>query len=101
VPFWAVADQRSFTRAAHSLNRTQSTVSSQIKRLEEQLGLPLFARSTTRVDLSPAGEGLLGYARRILHLGDEAIQRLRQHEVAGACDWASWTTMERWCCRRS
>jgi DNA-binding transcriptional LysR family regulator len=81
--FLAVADQRSFTRAAHSLNHTQSAVSSQIKRLEEQLGLPLFARSTTRVDLSPAGEGLIGYARRILHLGDEAIQRLRQHEIAG------------------
>jgi len=81
--FLAVADQRSFTRAAQSLNRTQSAVSSQIKRLEQQLGLDLFARSTTRVDLSPAGEGLLGYARRILHLGDEVFQRLRQHEISG------------------
>jgi DNA-binding transcriptional LysR family regulator len=81
--FLAVAEQRSFTRAAQRLNRTQSAVSSQIKRLEEQLGLTLFARSTTHVDLSAAGEGLLGYARRILHLGDEAVQRMRQHEVAG------------------
>jgi DNA-binding transcriptional LysR family regulator len=81
--FLAVADQRSFTRAAQSLNRTQSAVSSQIKRLEDQLGLSLFARTTTRVALSPAGEGLVGYARRILHLGDEAVQRLRQHDIAG------------------
>jgi DNA-binding transcriptional LysR family regulator len=81
--FVAVADKRSFTRAALALNRTQSAVSAQIKRLEQQLGHALFARSTARVDLSPAGEGLLGYARRILHLGDEAVQRLRRHEVAG------------------
>jgi DNA-binding transcriptional LysR family regulator len=81
--FLAVADERSFTRAAHSLNRTQSAVSSQIKRLEDQLGSQLFARTTTRVALSPAGEGLVGYARRILHLGDEAVHRLRQHEISG------------------
>lgn len=81
--FLAVADQRSFTAAAAALNRTQSAVSSQIKRLEDQLGLKLFARTTTRVDLSAAGEGLIAYARRILSLGDEAVQRLRQHEIAG------------------
>ena len=81
--FLAVADQRSFTAAAASLNRTQSAVSSQIKRLEHQLGLKLFMRSTTRVDLSAAGEGLIAYARRILSLGEEAVQRLRQHEMAG------------------
>jgi DNA-binding transcriptional LysR family regulator len=81
--FLAVADQRSFTAAAASLNRTQSAVSAQIKRLEDRLGLKLFARSTTRVDLSAAGEGLVTYARRILSLGDEAVERLRQHEIAG------------------
>jgi DNA-binding transcriptional LysR family regulator len=81
--FLAVADQRSFTGAATSLNRTQSAVSSQIKRLEDQLGLKLFARTTTRVDLTAAGEGLIDYARRILSLGQEAVQRLRQHEIVG------------------
>jgi DNA-binding transcriptional LysR family regulator len=81
--FLAVADLRSFTAAAASLNRTQSAVSSQIKRLEDQLGIKLFTRSTTRVDLSAAGDGLITYARRILSLGDEAVQRLRQHETAG------------------
>lgn len=81
--FLAVADLRSFTSAAASLNRTQSAVSSQIKRLEHQLGVKLFMRSTTRVDLSVAGEGLVVYARRILSLGEEAVAQLRQHETAG------------------
>ena len=81
--FIAVAEYRSFTEAAASLNRTQSAVSTQIKRLEDQLGLKLFVRSTSRVDLSVAGEGLVSYARRILSLGEEAIQRLRQHEIVG------------------
>jgi len=81
--FIAVAERRSFTDAAASLYRTQSAVSTQIKRLEDQLGLKLFVRSTNRVALSVAGEGLVSYARRILSLGEEAIQRLRQHEIVG------------------
>lgn len=81
--FVAVADQRSFTRAAAALNRTQSAVSMQIKRLEERLGVELFSRSTVSVDLSSAGEGLLGYARRILKLNDEAVGHLRDHKVQG------------------
>src|SRR6201746_2904434 len=81
--FVAVADQRSFTRAAVMLNRTQSAVSMQIKRLEDRLGVALFSRTTVNVDLSAAGEGLLGYARRILLLNDEAVGRLREHKVAG------------------
>jgi DNA-binding transcriptional LysR family regulator len=81
--FVAVADQRSFTRAAAHLNRTQSSVSMQIKRLEDRLRIALFHRTTASVELSPAGEGLLGYARRILSLNDEAVARLRQHEIEG------------------
>ena len=81
--FIAVVDQRSFTRAASALNRTQSAVSTQIKRLEHQIGLTLLDRSTTHVDVTAAGESLVGYARRILSLGEEAIQRLHEHEVVG------------------
>ena len=81
--FVAVADQRSFTRAAATLNRTQSAVSMQIKRLEDRLGVELFHRTKANVDLSPSGEGLLGYARRILSLNDEAIAHLREHKVEG------------------
>jgi DNA-binding transcriptional LysR family regulator len=81
--FLAVADRRSFTRAAAALNRTQSAISSQIKRLEGQLGAALFSRSTSKVELTPAGEGLAGYARQILMLGDEAVRCLRQHKAEG------------------
>lgn len=81
--FIAVADQRSFTRAGIVLNRTQSAISTQIKRLEVQVGLKLLDRTTTRVELSPAGESLVGYARRILTLNEEAILHLSEHEVQG------------------
>ena len=81
--FVAVANHRSFTRAAIMLNRTQSAVSMQIKRLENRLGVALFNRTKANVDLSPAGEGLLGYARRILALNEEAIGRLAERKVDG------------------
>lgn len=81
--FVTVADQRSFTRAATRLNRTQSAVSMQIRRLEDRLDATLFHRTKANVELSPAGEGLLGYARRILALNDEAVARLREHKVEG------------------
>jgi len=81
--FLAVADLRSFTRAAARLNRTQSAVSMQVRRLEERLGTELFHRSTVHVELSAAGEALIGYARRILVLGEEAVSRLREHETQG------------------
>jgi DNA-binding transcriptional LysR family regulator len=81
--FVAVADHRSFTRAAMSLNRTQSAVSMQVKRLEEQLDAELFHRTKATVDISAAGERLLGYARRILSLSEEAVGRVREHRVEG------------------
>lgn len=81
--FLAVAEHASFTHAAAALNRTQSTVSGQIKRLEATVGTALFERSTTRVALNSAGEGLLDDARRILRLGEEAVRRLRRHDVKG------------------
>jgi DNA-binding transcriptional LysR family regulator len=81
--FVAVADQRSFTRAASQLHRTQSAISMQIKRLEDRLGVELFHRTKASVELSAPGEGLLGYARRILALSEEAVARLREHKVHG------------------
>jgi DNA-binding transcriptional LysR family regulator len=81
--FVAVADHRSFTRAAATLNRTQSAVSMQIKRLEDRLGVKLFNRTKANVDLSAAGEGLLGYARRILTLNKEAIGSLAERKIEG------------------
>src|SRR4051812_32995237 len=81
--FVAVADRLSFTRAAAMLNRTQATVSLQVKRLEQRLGVTLFHRSTIRVELTAAGAGFLADARVILDLGDHALARLSNHRVTG------------------
>jgi DNA-binding transcriptional LysR family regulator len=81
--FLAVADHRSFTRAALALHRTQSAVSMQVKRLEQQLQAELFYRTKANVGLSAAGERLVDYARRILRLNEEAVGRVREHRVEG------------------
>ena len=81
--FVAVAERGGFTRAAAALNRTQSAVSMQIKRLEDGVGAALFQRHGRQVRLSSAGESLIGYARRMLALNDEAVGAVRQHEIAG------------------
>jgi DNA-binding transcriptional LysR family regulator len=81
--FLAVAESGGVTRAAGMLNLTQSAVSMQIKRLEEALGLRLLERTGRGVALSPAGEQLAGYARRMLALNDEAWARLTSAEYEG------------------
>jgi len=81
--FLAIADFRSFTRAAGTLNRTQSAISMQIKRLEERLGVALFDRTKSQIELTAAGDNLLLYARRILALNEEAVGRLAEHKTEG------------------
>lgn len=76
--FVAIADAGGVTRAAGFLNLTQSAVSMQIKRLEDMLAVQLLDRSGRQVGLTAAGEQLLGYARRMLALNDEAFGRLTQ-----------------------
>ncbi|WP_019646838.1 LysR substrate-binding domain-containing protein [Novispirillum itersonii] len=71
--FVSVADSGGFTRAGGRVNRTQSTVSQQVRRLEEQLGCRLLDRNAHGVTITEAGERLLGYARRILQLNEEAL----------------------------
>lgn len=70
--FVSVADAGGFTRASERVHRTQSTVSQQIKRLEDDLGRPLFNRIGKQVSLTEDGERLLSYARRLLSLAEEA-----------------------------
>ena len=70
--FVSVVDAGGFTRAGERVHRTQSTVSQQIKRLEEDVGQPLLNRSGKDVVPTEAGERLLSYARRLLSLADEA-----------------------------
>lgn len=70
--FVSVVDAGGFTRAGERVHRTQSTVSQQIRRLEEQTGQQLLVRKGKQVGLTAEGEVLLGYARRILSLNAEA-----------------------------
>ena len=69
--FVAVADAGGVTRAAGFLNLTQSAVSMQLKRLEDGLGIALLDRSARTIALTPMGEQLLSYARRMLALNDK------------------------------
>lgn len=81
--FVAIAEAGTFTDAAHRLNRTQSAVSMQIKRLEEQLTRPVFIREGRTVRLSRDGEILLGHARRILRAHQEALAEFVETDLRG------------------
>lgn len=81
--FVAVAESRSFTRAADQLGRVQSAVSMQIKRLEATLEIRLFDRDNRSVTLTREGERMLGYARRMLALNEEAVAMMGGPSIAG------------------
>ncbi len=83
--FTAVADCGNFTRAGEVVNRTQSAVSMQIKRLESEVGHVLLERNggLRSITLTPKGEELLRYARRILLLHDEAVAAVARPGVEG------------------
>ncbi len=81
--FVAVADNGGVTRAAGFLHLTQSAVSMQLKRLEELLGLELLDRSGRTIGLTPAGEQMLAYARRMVALNDEVMARLTDQAFEG------------------
>ena len=76
-------DLGSFARAAERVGRTQSALSLQMRKLEEQAGQTLFHKQGRSLALTPAGELLLGYARRLLELNDEAIAALRGRALEG------------------
>lgn len=69
--FVSVVDAGGFTRAGERVHRSQSTVSQQIRKLEETLECTLFVREGRQVHLTEDGERLLGYARRMLALSTE------------------------------
>jgi len=73
----------SFSKAAVAVGRTQSAVSLQMRRLEEQVGVTLFRRDGRNLGLSEAGKMLHRYAQRMLDLNDEALDALARQEVEG------------------
>ena len=81
--FVAVANGNSFAAAAESVFRTQSAVSQQMQRLEQLIGKELFSRNGRNKALTEHGVKMLGYARRILRLNDEACLCLMYEDVDG------------------
>ncbi|QKZ04656.1 LysR substrate-binding domain-containing protein [Pseudomonas eucalypticola] len=73
----------SFAKAADRLGRSTSAVSAQLKKLEEQVGSPVLARSGRGLALTPMGELLLGHARRLLGLNDEIFGHLHATQAQG------------------
>src|SRR5688572_15292882 len=78
--FARVAEMGSFSRAAEALSLTQPTVSEHVRALEEEVGSPLLDRLGRGAVPTPAGQVLLGYARRILALTREARQAMDQFQ---------------------
>jgi DNA-binding transcriptional LysR family regulator len=76
-------DLGGFAKAAERLGRSQSAVSLQMQRLEERVGRPLFRKQGRGLALTDAGDVVLGYARRILELNDEAVAAARGIAVEG------------------
>lgn len=81
--FIAIVETGSFTRAAEVVHKTQSAVSMQMKRLEERLSRPIFARDGRASKLTEDGERLLDYARRIVKLNVEALAAFSDAELSG------------------
>jgi DNA-binding transcriptional LysR family regulator len=76
-------DLGGFAKAAQRLGRSQSAVSLQMRRLEERVGRPLFRKQGRGLALTDAGDVVLGYARRILELNDQAVMAARGIAVEG------------------
>jgi DNA-binding transcriptional LysR family regulator len=76
--FLAVVEERGFSRAANRLHRTQPAISHTIRRLEEEVGEPLFERTSREGTLTAAGELLREYAERLLRLRGEATSALEE-----------------------
>lgn len=81
--FIAIAETGTFSHAADVVGRTQSALSLQIKKLEENLGCELFARTSRKVTLTEQGEIFLGYAKHMLQLQREVYSRLKEPDVEG------------------
>ncbi len=81
--FAALAETRSFSRTGERVGRSQSAVSGQIRKLEETVGRILIERTTRSVRLTPDGERLLAYARRMIGAADAMIEHFRSDDVRG------------------
>ncbi len=81
--FVAGVDLGSFGRAADRLGRSTSAISAQMKKLEEQAGVPLLRKAGRGLALTEAGETMLAYGRRLLELNDQAARAVQGGELSG------------------
>ncbi|NVK33923.1 MAG: LysR family transcriptional regulator [Rhodobacteraceae bacterium] len=81
--FLAIAELGNFTRAGELVNKTQSTVSMQMRRLEERLGLILFRRNGRNSELTEEGQRFVDYARRLVQMNDEAFSAFGIEKSSG------------------
>jgi DNA-binding transcriptional LysR family regulator len=82
--FVAVVECNGYTPAAQYLHRTQASISQQIARLEDCAGIDLFEKPTRQLRLTEQGRVLLDYARRLLALNNEAMDKLQPGIVSGS-----------------
>lgn len=82
--FLAVVDTSSLTAAAPEVHRSQSAVSMQLKKLEAALGCSLLIRGPRKLELTPQGQRLLGYARRMHELHAEVLDEFHGQRVSGS-----------------
>lgn len=83
----AIADTRAVTKAAKQHHLTQSAVSMQVKRLEQTFDTKLLHREGRGVALTPTGQQLVSYARRLLSINDETWSRLTNDDFEGELTW--------------
>lgn len=81
--FVAICETGNFSRAAEKVHRSASAISLQVKKLEGTVGRELFKRETRKVTMTEDGEVLLGYARRLLKLNDEAMSHFHAPAFSG------------------
>lgn len=82
----AIIQEKTYLDAAERLHRSQSSVSKSVRKLEEELGVEIFERTTRRVRLTPAGEDVMYYAAKILEDADGLYQSAEYHRTANQSD---------------
>lgn len=99
--FRTVVEEGGISAAAARLHRVPSNVTARIKKLEAEMGTPLFVREKNRLTISQAGAQLMGYAEKILNLAEEAVNQL-QHTMPrgklliGSMESVAATRLARW-----
>jgi DNA-binding transcriptional LysR family regulator len=87
--FVVLAETKSFSRTGQRVGRSQSAVSSQIKRLEDNFGTLLIERDTRNVGLTADGEKLLPYALEMVRMADAMLGRFREDDIEGSVRFGS------------